>query len=120
MALRELSPAQQEQLLRFRQLEQTLQNLRIQQAEISRTLSEIELTKKELQKLDSESEVWQTIGSVMFPKKVGIVMKELTERAELLELKQKSFSSQEKQNIKRLEELQARLSGQLNDSPLSN
>ncbi len=91
MAVRELSPAQQEQLLKFRQLEQTLQNLRIQQAEISRTLSEIEMTKKELQKLDSENEVWQTIGSVMFPKKVSIVLNEITERAELLELKQKAF-----------------------------
>ena len=110
MALRELSPAKQEQLLRFRQLEQTIQNLRIQLSEISRALSEIEMTKKELEKLDAEKEVWKTIGSVMFPKKVGEILKELTERNELLELKQKSFSSQEAQNVKRLEELQTRLS----------
>ena len=115
MSFRELSPAKQEQLLRFRQLEQTIQNLRIQQAEISRTLSEIEMTKKELQKLDSDAEVWKTVGSVMFPKKGSDVLKELTEQAELLELKQKSFSSQEAQNIKRLEELQARLSEELSD-----
>jgi prefoldin beta subunit len=120
MAFRELSPAKQEQLLRFRQLEQTVQNLRIQQAEISRTLQEIEITKKELQKLDSESEVWKTVGSIMFPKKVGDVLKELLERAEFLELKQKSFSSQEAQNTKRLEELQARLSEELSDLQPSN
>ncbi|MFX1505152.1 MAG: prefoldin subunit [Promethearchaeota archaeon] len=120
MALRELSPAKQEQLLRFRQLEQTIQNLRIQLSEISRALSEIEMTRKELQKLDSEQEVWKTIGSVMFPKKVGEILKELTERTELLELKQKSFSSQEAQNIKRLEELQTRLSEDLADLQSSN
>lgn len=120
MALRELSPAKQEQLLRFRQLEQTIQNLRIQLSEISRALSEIEMTRKELQKLDENQEVWKTIGSVMFPKKVGEILKELTERTELLELKQKSFSSQEAQNVKRLEELQARLSEDLADLQKSN
>ncbi|MFX0173473.1 MAG: prefoldin subunit beta [Candidatus Hodarchaeota archaeon] len=120
MAYRELSPAKQEQILRLRQLEQTVQNLRIQLSEINRTLSEIEMTKKELQKLDPESEVWKTVGSVMFPKKVDEVLKELNDRAELLELKQKSFTSQEKQNMKRLEELQARLSEELGISQASN
>ena len=113
MAYRELSAAQQEKILRLQQLEQTIQNIRIQLAEVTRALSEIEMTKKELQKLESEQEVWQTIGSVMFPKKAGIVLKELTERAELLELKQKSFSSQESQNVKRFEELQNNLTQEL-------
>lgn len=120
MALRELSPAKQEQLLRLRQLEQTVQNLRIQQAEISRTLSEIEMTRKELQKLEPDSQVYKTIGTVMFPKKVSEVLKELSDRVELLELKQKSFSSQEAQNIKRLEELQKRLSEELSTLQQSN
>jgi prefoldin beta subunit len=120
MAIPELSPSQQEQLLRLRQLEQTVQNLRIQLSEINRSLSEMEMTKKELQKLDSESDVWKTVGSVMFPKKVKDVLKELEDRTELLELKKKSFSSQEQQNLKRLEELQARLSEQLNISQSSN
>ena len=56
----------------------------------------------------------------MFPKKVSDVLKELTERKELLELKQKSFSSQEELNVKRLEELQARLSEDLSDLQPSN
>jgi prefoldin beta subunit len=120
MAFRELSPAKQEQLLRLRQLEQMVQNLRIQLTEISRTLAEIEMTKKELQKLDPESEVWKTVGSVMFPKKVDEILKELSDRAELLELKQKSFTSQEKQNVKRLEEMQVRLSEELGISQPSN
>ena len=116
MAIRDISPAKQEQILRLRQLEQTVQNLRIQLGEISRALSEIEMTKKELQKIDSETEVWKSIGSVMFPKKVSEVLKELANRAELLELKQKSFTSQEAQNVKRLEELHVRLSEQLGES----
>lgn len=120
MAIPELSPSQQEQLLRLRQLEQTVQNLRIQLSEINRSLAEMELTKKELQKLDSESDVWKTVGSVMFPKKVKDVLKELEDRTELLELKRKSFSSQEQQNLKRLEEIQARLSEQLNLSQSTN
>ncbi len=120
MAIPELSPSQQEQLLRLRQLEQTVQNLRIQLSEINRSLAEMELTKKELQKLDSESDVWKTVGSVMFPKKVKDVLKELEDRTELLELKKKSFSSQEQQNFKRLEELQARLSEDLNISQSTN
>jgi prefoldin beta subunit len=120
MAIPELSPSQQEQLLRLRQLEQTVQNLRIQLSEINRSLAEMELTKKELQKLDSESDVWKTVGSVMFTKKVKDVLKELEDRTELLELKRKSFSSQEQQNLKRLEEIQARLSEQLNLSQSTN
>ncbi len=120
MAFRELSPAKQEQLLRLRQLEQTVQNLRLQLGEISRTISEIDMTKKELQKLDPETEVWKNVGSVMFPKKANEVLKELEDRKELLELKQKSFTSQEAQNLKRLEELQSRLSEQLRDSQPTN
>ncbi len=119
MAYRELSPAQQEKILRLQQLEQTIQNIRIQLGEVNRALSEIEMTKKELQKLEPEIQVWQTIGSVMFPKKAGTVLKELTERAELLELKQKSFSSQESQNVKRFEELQTSLTKELGSLPAS-
>lgn len=120
MARRELSPAKQEQLLRLRQLEQTVQNLRIQLSEINRTLAEIEMTKKELLKQDAESEVWKTVGQVMFPKKVRVILKELDDRAELLELKKKSFTSQEASNTKRLEELQTRLSEELGLSQPSN
>ncbi len=120
MAIRELSPAKQEQLLRLRQLEQTVQNLRIQLNEINRFLAEIEITKKELQKLDSEKEVWKSVGTVMFLKSVKDVLKELEDRAELLELKQKSFTSQEAQNVKRLEELQSRLSKELGIAEPSN
>lgn len=120
MAFRELSPAKQEQILRLRQLEQTIQNLGIQLGEISRALSEIEMTKKELQKLDSDTEVWKNVGSVMFPKNASDVLTELEDRKELLELKQKSFTSQEAQNTKRLEELQVRLSEQLGSSQPTN
>ena len=120
MALRDISPAKQEQILRLRQIEQTVQNLRLQLGEIKRALSEMEMTKKELQNLDSETEVWRSVGSIMFPKKVSEVLKELTDRAELLELKQKSFTSQEAQNVKRLEELQARLSEQLGEPQATN
>jgi prefoldin beta subunit len=120
MAYRELSPAKQEQLLRLRQLEQTVQNLRIQLNEINRTLAEIEMTKKELQKLDPDAEVWKTVGQVMFPKVVKDVLKELDDRAELLELKKKSFTSQETSNVKRLEDLQSRLSEELGLSQPSN
>ncbi len=115
MALPNISPAKQEQILRLRQIEQTVQNLRLQLGEVKRALSEMEMTKKELQKLDSETEVWKSAGTIMFPKKVGEVLKELADRAELLELKQKSFTSQEAQNVKRLEELQARLSEQFGE-----
>ena len=120
MAFSELSPAKQEQILRLRQLEQTIQNLRMQLGEISRALSEIEMTKKELQKLDSGTEVWKNVGSVMFPKNASDVLTELEDRKELLELKQKSFTSQEAQNTKRLEELQVRLSEQLGSSQPTN
>ncbi|MHA1215489.1 MAG: prefoldin subunit beta [Candidatus Hodarchaeales archaeon] len=113
MAFRELSPAQQEQLLRFRQLESTLQNIKIQQAEINRVLQEIEMTKKELQKLDPETEVWKSIGSVMFPKKASEVLKELSDRSELLEINLKRLKSQEADSKKRLEDLQNRLTSQL-------
>ena len=120
MALPELSPAQQEQLMRFRKLEQTLQNLRIQLNEINRALSEIEVTKKELQKLEGETEVWKSVGSVMFPKKAQVVLKELSEREELLEIQRKGLSSQEKQNLERFEELQKRLSQDLGAPTASN
>ncbi len=113
MALPELSPAQQEQLVRFRTLEQNIQNLRIQLNEIERALSEIEVTKKELLNLEGDTEVWKAVGGVMFPKKAQDVLKELTEKGELLEIQKKGLSSQEKQNVERFEELQKKLSQDL-------
>ncbi len=113
MALPELSPAQQEQLVRYRTLEQNIQNLRIQLTEIDRALSEIELTKKELEKLEGETQVWKAVGGVMFPKKAQDVLNELNEKGELLEIQKKGLSSQEKQNVERFEELQKKLSQDL-------
>jgi prefoldin beta subunit len=120
MTVPEFSPAQQEQLLRFRKLEQVIQNLRVQLNEIDRAISEIEATKKELQKLDGDIQVWKNIGSVMFPKKAEEVLKELTERSELLEIQRKGLSSQEKQNLERFEELQKRLTQELGSPTGSN
>ncbi|PWI49693.1 prefoldin subunit beta [Candidatus Heimdallarchaeota archaeon B3_Heim] len=113
MTLPELSPAQQEQLVRYRTLEQNIQNLRIQLNEIERALSEIGVTKKELQNLEGDTEVWKAVGGVMFPKKAQNVLKELTEKGELLEIQKKGLSSQEKQNVERFEELQKKLSQDL-------
>jgi len=120
MTLPELDPAQQEQLLRFRKLEQIIQNLRIQLNEISRVLSEIDITKKELQKLDGDPQVWKSIGTVMFPKKASEMLKELTNRGELLEIQRKGLESKEKDNMASFEQLQKRLSQDLGESTPSN
>ena len=117
MAFKELSAAQQEQLIKLRQLEATLQNIRIQQAEFNRTLQENNLTKKELAKLDPDAQIWKSVGSVMFPKKVSDTLKELTDRIELIELNLKRLSKQETEIKEKLEELQARLSSQLSSTP---
>ncbi|MHA2387829.1 MAG: prefoldin subunit [Candidatus Hodarchaeales archaeon] len=113
MALPELSPAQQEQLVRYRTLEQNIQNLRLQLNEIDRALSEMEVTKKELKTLEGDTQVWKTVGGVMFPKKAQDVLKELNEKGELLEIQKKGLSSQEKQNVEPFEELQKKLSQDL-------
>ncbi len=113
MALPELSPAQQEQLVRYRTLEQNIQNLRLQLNEIDRALSEMEVTKKELKTLEGDTQVWKAVGGVMFPKKAQDVLKELNEKGELLEIQKKGLSSQEKQNVERFEELQKKLSQDL-------
>jgi prefoldin beta subunit len=120
MTLPELNPAQQEQLLRYRKLEQTIQNLRIQLSEIDRALSEINITKKELSKLDDDTQVWKSIGTVMFPKLAGDLLKELTNREELLEIQRKGLESKEKESMSNFEELQKRLSQSLGDATSSN
>jgi chaperonin cofactor prefoldin len=90
MTLPELNPAQQEQLLRFRKLEQTI------------------------------TQVWKSVGTVMFPKKAEEMLKELTNRGELLEIQRKGLDSREKENVANFEELQKRLSQDLGDSTSSN
>lgn len=120
MTLPELNPAQQEQLLRFRKLEQTIQSLRIQLGEIDRALSEIKISKKELQKLEGDTKVWKSVGTVMFPKKADEMLKELTNRGELLEVQRKGLESREKESVSNFEELQKRLSQDLGESTPSN
>lgn len=113
MSFDQLPQHVQEKVLRFRQLEQTVQALKTQVIEIKRVLDEIKNTTKELSGVDPEVEVWKTIGSIMFQKKSADVLKELEDQAEILELQLKSYTKQETQNRARLEELQKDLQNDL-------
>ena len=109
MSFDQLPQHVQEKVLRFRQLEQTVQALKTQVIEIKRVLDEITNTAKELSGVDPEEEVWKTIGSIMFQKKSGDVLKELEDQKEILDLQLKSYTKQETQNRTRLEDLQKEL-----------
>ena len=102
-----------ERLLRFQQLQNTLQTLVAQRQRLELELSETERALKTLQEVQPESKIYKSVGALLVVKDKESVVKELTEKKELLEIRIKSMTSQEDKSRKRVLELQKTLQKEL-------
>ncbi|MCD6446411.1 prefoldin subunit beta [Candidatus Bathyarchaeota archaeon] len=112
-----LPPQVQERLLRFQQLQQTLQSVLTQKQQVELELTEVEQALTELQKLADDAVIYKSIGSLLVKTEKAKVTADLNERKELLNMRANVLGKQEERIRGQLKELQAKLQQDLGVTP---
>ncbi|MCS7114046.1 MAG: prefoldin subunit beta [Nitrososphaerota archaeon] len=115
--LAKLPPQVQERLLRFQQIQQTLQSVLAQKQQVELELTEIEQALSELQKVADDAVIYKAIGSLLVKAEKAKVTADLNERKELLGMRASVLGKQEERLRSQMKELQAKLQQDL--TPLS-
>jgi len=103
----------QEQLMRFQQLQQTLQAVVAQKQQLELELTDTERALSELEKTSDSSPVYKSIGSLMLRSDRQTLLNEMRERRELLNTRLTVLGKQEERTRERLKETQEKLQGRL-------
>jgi prefoldin beta subunit len=112
--LSQLPPQVQERLLRFQQLQQTLQSILVQKQQVEIEMTEIEQALNELQKLTDDAVIYKTTGSLLIKSEKSKVTTELGERKELLNARASILAKQEERLRSQVKDVQAKLQQDLN------
>ncbi|MEM3550435.1 MAG: prefoldin subunit beta [Candidatus Bathyarchaeia archaeon] len=115
--LAKLPPQVQERLLRFQQLQQTLQSVLAQKQQVEIELTEVEQALAELQKTSDEAVIYKAVGSLLVKTEKARVTVDLNERKELLNMRASVLGKQEERLRSQMKELQAKLQQDL--APIS-
>ncbi|MEM4733797.1 MAG: prefoldin subunit beta [Candidatus Bathyarchaeia archaeon] len=115
--LSKLPPQIQERLLRFQQLQQTLQSVLAQKQQVEIEKGEIEQALAELQKAADDAVIYKAAGSLFIKADKAKVTEELVEKKELLDTRSTVLARQEERLRGQLKETQAKLQEEL--SPVS-
>lgn len=107
--LAKLPPQVQERLLRFQQVQQTLQSVLAQKQQVELELTEIEQALAELQKAADDAVIYRAIGSLLVKTDKAKVAADLNERKELLGMRASVLGKQEERLRSQIKELQSRL-----------
>lgn len=107
--LAKLPPQVQERLLRFQQLQQTLQSVLAQKQQVELELTEIEQALSELQKVADDAIIYKAIGSLLVKADKAKVTADLNERKELLNMRASVLGKQEERLRSQMKDLQTKL-----------
>ena len=109
-----LPPQVQERLLRLQQLQQTLQQILTQKQQLELELTEIEQALSEMEKVDDNTVIYKSVGSLLVKAEKVKVTTELNERKELLNTRVGVLGKQEERMRSQAKELQTKLQRDLN------
>ncbi len=107
--LSKLPPQVQERLLRFQQLQQTLQSVLSQKQQVDMEKTEVEQTLSELQKTANDAVVYKAAGSLLIRAEKTKIAEELVEKQELLNTRSTVLTRQEERLRSQVKEAQAKL-----------
>ena len=99
----------QERLLRFQQLQQTLQTVLAQKQQVEMEKTEVEQTVAELQKTTDDAVIYKSAGSLLIKAVKAKVTEELVERQELLNTRSTVLARQEERLRSQVKEAQTKL-----------
>jgi len=101
----EISPAVQQQIVQFQQIQKQLQIIVQQRMQFEMQLREVESAVKELEE-HKEGEVYKTVGNLIIKSTSEKLTSELKEKKETLDVTIKKLKNQEEMYQNRLKELQ--------------
>ncbi|MCX8172660.1 MAG: prefoldin subunit beta [Archaeoglobaceae archaeon] len=109
----ELSPQVQNLIAQLQQIQQQLQLIVTQKAQVEAMLEDAKQALDELQKIGDDTVVYKAVGSILVKEVRGKVIQELSEKRDSLEIRIKTLERQEERLRERFAELQKRLQGVL-------
>jgi prefoldin beta subunit len=112
--LSKLPPAVQERLLRLQQLQQSLQATMMQKQQTELELNENDTALEEVQKIQEDTPMYKSIGSLLIKTEKTKITTELTERKELLNTRISVLTKQEERLRSQMKDLQTKLQQDLN------
>jgi len=107
--LSRLPPQVQERLLRFQQLQQTLQSVLTQKQQLELELTEVDQALDELKNLGEDAVIYKSIGSLLVKVGKAKITEDLKERRELLNMRISVLGRQEERLRSQLKDLQEKL-----------
>ncbi len=116
--LSKLPPQVQERLVRLQQLQQTLQTILQQKQQVDMEAAEIDQTLKEMEKTSEDAIIYKQAGSLLVKAQKPDVVKDLTERKDLLATRQTVLNRQEERMRNQLKDIQTQLQADL--SPITS
>ncbi|MCX8175801.1 MAG: prefoldin subunit beta [Candidatus Bathyarchaeota archaeon] len=114
----EVPPNLQEELAKLQQLQQTLQVIVAQKQQVEVELTDVDKALEEIKKMSDENPVYQAIGAFLVRRDKETVIKELTERRELLTVRASVLGKQEERTRERLREVQQQIQARLREQKL--
>lgn len=109
----ELPPQVQEELLRFQQLQQTLQAVVSQKQQLEMEMAETHRALSELEKVTGENPVYKSVGSILVKADKEGLLAELKEKKELLNTRVTVLGRQEERTRDRIKDIQQKLQEKL-------
>jgi prefoldin beta subunit len=109
----QLPPNVQERIARLQQLQNTMQQLLAQKQRLDAVKDETERALKTLEETPEGAKIYKSVGAVLVEKEKGLVIKELTERKDFLEMREKVLEKQEEKTKEKLQGLQDTLQKEL-------
>jgi len=109
----ELPPQVQEELVRFQQLQQTLQAVVAQKQQLEIEMTETDRALSELEKVTGENLVYKSVGSILVKADKEGLLAELKEKKELLNTRVTVLGRQEERTRERIKDIQQKLQEKL-------
>jgi len=113
----QLPPNVQERIGRLQQLQNTMQQLLAQKQRLEAEKSETDRALTSLSETPEGAKVYKSVGAVLVEKDKTLVVKELTDRKDFLEMREKVLAKQEEKTKEKLQGLQETLQKELGIQP---
>ena len=102
----ELPQNVQHQLAQFQQVQQQAQAISMQKQSVDLQLKETKKAVEELEKVEDDADVYKTAGTLLIKVQKADMTKELEDKIDTLELREKTVQRQEERIMKRLQDMQ--------------
>ncbi len=109
----ELPPQLQNLIAQLQQVQQQLQLVITQKAQLEALLEEAKQALNEVQNLDENTPIYKTVGSILVKEGKEKLLKELTEKVDSYDIRIKTLTRQEERLRERFAELQKKIQGML-------